>query len=151
MTASDDLPFCVWFFAEERYGENEANRMICDACGDVDKLFCLYRDLVNVREPMPVPEDILDAQDRMLSERISHAGITDADVLPRTSLDSRISLWRGDITTLAADAIVNSDAGSRDISASTMRSTRSRESSCAPNAAASCASRGVLSRQAWRR
>ena len=29
------------------------------------------------------------------------------DVLPRTSLDSRISLWRGDITTLAADAIVN--------------------------------------------
>ena len=43
----------------------------------------------------------------MLSERISHAGIADADVLPRTSLDSRISLWRGDITTLAADAIVN--------------------------------------------
>lgn len=107
MTASDDLTYCVRFFAEERYGENEANRMICDACGDVDKLFCLYRDLVNVREPMPVPEDILDAQDRMLSERISHAGITDADVLPRTSLDSRISLWRGDITTLAADAIVN--------------------------------------------
>ncbi len=107
MTASDDLTYCVRFFAEERYGENEANRMICDACGDVDKLFCLYRDLVNVREPTPVPEDILDAQDRMLSERISHAGITDADVLPRTSLDSRISLWRGDITTLAADAIVN--------------------------------------------
>lgn len=107
MTASDDLTCCVRFFAEERYGENEANRMICDACGDVDKLFCLYRDLVNVREPMPVPEDILDAQNRMLSERISHAGITDADVLPRTSLDSRISLWRGDITTLAADAIVN--------------------------------------------
>lgn len=107
MTASDDLTCCVRFFAEERYGENEANRMICDACGDVDKLFCLYRDLVNVREPMPVPEDILNAQDRMLSERISHAGIADADVLPRTSLDSRISLWRGDITTLAADAIVN--------------------------------------------
>lgn len=157
MTVSDDLICCVRFFAEERFGENEANRMICDACGDVDKLFCLYRDLVNVREPMPVPEDILDAQDRMLSERISHAGITDADVLPRISLDSRISLWRGDITTLAADAIVNAANSQmlgcwiRDISASTMRSTRSRESSCAPNAAASCASRGVLSRQAWRR
>ena len=40
MTASDDLTCCVRFFAEERYGENEANRMICDACGDVDKLFC---------------------------------------------------------------------------------------------------------------
>ena len=26
MTASDDLTYCVRFFAEERYGENEAKQ-----------------------------------------------------------------------------------------------------------------------------
>lgn len=107
MTAHDDLTCCVRFFAEERYGSDEAEKMINDACGSADRLFSLYRDLVNMREPMPVPEDILDTQDRMLRERIEKAGITDADALPRVPSDSRMSLWRGDITTLAADAIVN--------------------------------------------
>ncbi len=107
ITANADLIRCVRFFAEERYGKDEAERMICDACGDTDRLFGLYRDLVNVREPMPVPESVLGAQDRMLRDRIAHAGITDADALSRTPSDGRISLWRGDITTLAADAVVN--------------------------------------------
>ena len=107
MTAHDDLGCCVRFFAEERYGKDAAEKMIGDACGDADRLFGLYRDLVNVREPMPVPEGVLDAQDRMLAARIAAAGVTDADALPRTPRDGRMSLWRGDITTLAADAIVN--------------------------------------------
>lgn len=107
MSAHDDIACCVMFFAEERYGRDTAKKTISNARGDEDKLFSLYRDLVNVREPMPVPEDILDAQDRMLRIRIANAGVTDADTLPRTPANSQVSLWRGDITTLAVDAIVN--------------------------------------------
>lgn len=107
MTANNDLVFCVRFFAEERYGEQEAKRLVEDTSENEDALFAMYRDLVNMREPWPVPEEVLAAQDRMLRERIEKAGITDADALPRVPSDSRMSLWRGDITTLAADAIVN--------------------------------------------
>jgi O-acetyl-ADP-ribose deacetylase (regulator of RNase III) len=38
---------------------------------------------------------------------LEEAGITDASSLPRVPLDGHISLWRGNITTLRVDAIVN--------------------------------------------
>jgi O-acetyl-ADP-ribose deacetylase (regulator of RNase III) len=72
-----------------------------------DALFNQFRALVNTREPMPATERFLAVQDRMLRTCIARAGITQASNLPSVSSDSRISLWRGDITTLAADAIVN--------------------------------------------
>ena len=56
---------------------------------------------------MPAADEFLAAQDRMLQARIAEMGIVDARTLPRTPLDGRLSLWRGDITTLAADVIVN--------------------------------------------
>lgn len=43
----------------------------------------------------------------MLKSRIGDAGITDAAGLQRSAADKRIFLWRGDITTLRVDAIVN--------------------------------------------
>lgn len=106
-SARDDLTCCVEFLAEERYGKDAAEKLLIDARGDADRLFNWYRELVNVREPKPVPKDILDAQDRMLRRRIADAGVTEASALPRTPVDERISVWRGDITTLAVDVIVN--------------------------------------------
>ena len=67
----------------------------------------LLRSLMNMREPMPVSEAFLEMQDAYLQEEIAAKGVTDADSLPSTSTNPKLVLWRGDITTLKADAIVN--------------------------------------------
>lgn len=71
------------------------------------QLWLAFRALVNVREPWRADKDLLAAQDELLQGLIEEAGITaveDTDVSP---LDSRLRFWKGDITTLATDAIVN--------------------------------------------
>ena len=75
--------------------------------GDADGQRQLLRSLMNVRPPMPASAAFLEAQDAYLQERTREKGIVDADALPATSLDPRLVLWQGDITTLACDAIVN--------------------------------------------
>jgi O-acetyl-ADP-ribose deacetylase (regulator of RNase III) len=83
-------------------------------------LWSEFRALVNTREPWPADQDFLDEQDLVLRaliegsarvEGVCADGVTQAnDPSVRTSpLDSagRLCLWRGDITRLAADAIVN--------------------------------------------
>lgn len=72
----------------------------------------LLRALMNVRPPAPVADDVLSVQDAYLAGRLAERGGTvDAAKLPVVDpLDptlSRVALWRGDITRLAADAIVN--------------------------------------------
>lgn len=103
----DNLTYCVRWLAEERFGADEAGRLVAQTGGSGDQLFSLYRALVNVREPDPVPAEWLSAQDRMLQARIAAAGVTRADDLPRSAVDPRLTLWRGDITRIEADAIVN--------------------------------------------
>jgi len=102
----DDLRYCTQWLARERLG-GDADKLLSQAGDDDEKLFSLYRALVNVREPNPVPPEWLGAQDRMLQGRIAADGVTDAEALPRTAIDQRISLWRGDITRIRVDAIVN--------------------------------------------
>lgn len=70
-------------------------------------LWLAFRALVNVREPWPVDHDLLAAQDELLQGLIAEAGITAVGATAASPLDPRLRLWRGDITTLAADAIVN--------------------------------------------
>lgn len=67
----------------------------------------LLRSLMNIRAPYPVGKEFLKVQDEYLSEEIVKKGITDSTTLPACPVDSRLVLWRGDITTLKADAIVN--------------------------------------------
>ena len=102
-----DLAYCVSCLAAERFGTEKARETVASLEGDDRALFEAYRALVNVREPMSATDKFFAAQDRMLQERIAEAGIVDVGALPRTSLDGRLSLWRGDITTLAADVVVN--------------------------------------------
>lgn len=101
------------WLAEERLGMAEGAQAVAGAKTEED-LFRLYRDLVNVREPLPVPDSILAAQDYMLQERIARLGITDVVDLPCVPINHapfhhlpKISIWRGDITRLRVDAIVN--------------------------------------------
>ena len=64
----------------------------------------LLRALLNVRPPMPVSAEFLSLQDEYLTERKNERGVTDVKNLAYTD---GISLLKGDITTLNADAIVN--------------------------------------------
>ena len=67
----------------------------------------LLRALMNVRPPMPLSPDFLRAQDALLAAEAAEKGIVDGDALPPVPSDPRLVLWRGDITRLRADAIVN--------------------------------------------
>lgn len=67
----------------------------------------LLRSLMNIRAPRPISEEFLKVQDAYLCGEVRERGITDGDTLPASPVDSRLVLWRGDITTLKADAIVN--------------------------------------------
>lgn len=107
MTRTGDLRFLVRVLLEERaMDESAIEERICD-CANDKALFDLFRALVNTRPPQPASKEFFKVQDRVLQGHIAEAGITDAAQLPRVPLDSRLSLWRGDITTLAVDAIVN--------------------------------------------
>jgi len=65
----------------------------------------LFRSLVNVRPPKKASGEFLTSQDTLLQSFIAEKGITDiTDLQP---IKNNIFLWRGDITTLKVDAIVN--------------------------------------------
>lgn len=65
----------------------------------------LYRALRNIRNPKPISEEYLKAQDEYLQNEIKEKGITDEEDIPMNK--NIISVWQGDITTLKCDVIVN--------------------------------------------
>lgn len=68
-------------------------------------LFQIYRSLVNIRPPQKAPEGFLAIQDAYLQENLKQRGTVsfeDMDGFP-----GQIFLWRGDITQIQCDAIVN--------------------------------------------
>lgn len=67
----------------------------------------LLRSLMNVRMPKPVSEEFLKIQDEYLTQRNIERKITNVDDLQPVASDSRLHIWKGDITTLKCDAIVN--------------------------------------------
>ena len=67
----------------------------------------LLRGLMNVRPPMTLSEEFLQRQDALLGAERAARDTVEADALPGTRLDSRLSVWQGDIVRLRADAIVN--------------------------------------------
>lgn len=74
---------------------------------DADSQRRLLRSLMNVRPPMPLKREFLEAQDQLLSSERAEKGVVDGDALPTSAGHPQISLWRGDITRLQVDAIVN--------------------------------------------
>lgn len=65
----------------------------------------LLRSLMNVRMPKALDEETLSVQDAYLRERIRESGIACLSDIP--VIRDGLSIWQGDITRLAADAIVN--------------------------------------------
>lgn len=74
---------------------------------DTEEQKRLLRSLMNIRSPRPIGKDFLKVQDEYLSAEVGEKGITDSDALPASPVNHKLILWRGDITTLKADAIVN--------------------------------------------
>lgn len=65
----------------------------------------LLRSLFNIRMPLPVTDEFLMVQDAYLQEETRQKGITTlSDLKP---VQKGLYLWRGDITTLQCDGIVN--------------------------------------------
>ena len=65
----------------------------------------LLRSLMNIRMPGLMEPEILQVQNEYLQERAKEKGIVRPGDIPVT--DGVISIWQGDITCLAVDAIVN--------------------------------------------
>ena len=63
-----------------------------------------FRALCNVRPPMPVSAEFLSLQNEYLTAKKNERGITDVNDFSYTD---GIALFKGDITTLNADVIVN--------------------------------------------
>ena len=72
-----------------------------------DELWAAFRALVNTRPPVPADPAWLAMQDELLRGVIAEAGIATIDDATPSPSDPRLRLWRGDITTLATDAVVN--------------------------------------------
>ena len=65
----------------------------------------LLRSLMNIRMPKKLPDEVLAVQDEYLTERNDEKGIVQLTEVP--VIQDGLSLWQGDITRLAVDAIVN--------------------------------------------
>ena len=65
----------------------------------------ILRSLMNIRMPRKMNDFILKVQDEYLRERIRENGIVTLSEIP--VIRNGMSIWQGDITRLAVDAIVN--------------------------------------------
>ncbi len=74
---------------------------------DRDELWDEFRAYVNTRQPTPATQEFLSLQDALLTSEIARKGIMRVEDTEPSPTDGRLRLWQGDITCLAADAIVN--------------------------------------------
>ncbi len=65
----------------------------------------ILRSLMNIRMPKAVLDDVLAVQDEYLTARAKEKGVVRLSDIP--VIKDRLSIWQGDITRLAVDAIVN--------------------------------------------
>lgn len=65
----------------------------------------ILRSLMNIRMPKKMPVAVMSVQDEYLRERVLDKGVVNLSEIP--AIRDGISIWQGDITRLAVDAIVN--------------------------------------------
>lgn len=72
---------------------------------DINEQKNLLRALFNIRMPQEIGENFLKIQDEYLQEELENKGIIELKNIKE--IEKNIYLWRGDITTLRIDAIIN--------------------------------------------
>ena len=95
----------LWLI-EKLKNENPVYRKV-PVPDDESKQKDLLRALMNVRDAKPIGSEFREVQDAYLKREALLRGIVSVDSLEPCALDDRLYLWQGDITRLAADAIVN--------------------------------------------
>lgn len=98
----------------EQFKEDSVQYRDLKTPADTDGKRQILRSLMNIRMQGFLPPSVLAVQDEYLQERIHENGIVTLSQIPtlaeqgsRHPFADRISIWQGDITRLAADAIVN--------------------------------------------
>ena len=109
MTQEERLNYLVEEFKEDsvRYRDLETPE-------DTEGKKRILRSLMNIRMPRRMDAGVIEVQDDYLKERIRKSGIVTLSVIPaianqgsRHPFAEKLSVWQGDITRLAVDAIVN--------------------------------------------
>ena len=100
MTQDQQLSFLVEAFKAD---SDEYKGLVTPK--DTDGKRRVLRSLMNIRMPGTMPENVLRVQDDYLQGRAREKGIVTPDDIP--VLRDGLSIWQGDITRLAVDAIVN--------------------------------------------
>lgn len=67
----------------------------------------LFRALMNIRSPGTISKKFIEIQNNFLSEEAKVKGIVELSAIAEYPNLKKISLWKGDITTLKVDGIVN--------------------------------------------
>lgn len=111
ITREERVESLVHFLMQEREGYKAVMEPV-----DYEGKRRLLRSLMNVRWPGEATEEFIKQQDELLAQELKEKGIVSIreipvirDVWPCNGVRNweRISLWRGDITRIEADAIVN--------------------------------------------
>ena len=109
MTQNERLDLLV-----EEFKEDSVQYKNLETPGDTEGKKRILRSLMNIRMPKMMPTSVLQVQDEYLQGRIRENGIVFLNEIPtiaengsRHALADKLSIWQGDITRLAVDAIVN--------------------------------------------
>ena len=100
MTQNERLDYLV-----EEFKADSAQYRDLQTPDDTEGKRRVLRSLMNIRMPRKMDEAILAVQDEYLQERVRENGIVELADIP--VIRGRMSIWQGDITRLAVDAIVN--------------------------------------------
>ena len=109
MTQNERLDLLV-----EEFKEDSVQYRNLETPGDTEGKKRILRSLMNIRMPKMMSASVLRVQDEYLQGRIRENGIVSLNEIPtiaengsRHALADKLSIWQGDITRLAVDAIVN--------------------------------------------
>lgn len=109
MTQNERLNLLV-----EEFKEDSVQYRNLETPGDTEGKKRILRSLMNIRMPKMISASVLRVQDEYLQGRIRENGIVSLSEIPtiaengsRHALADKLSIWQGDITRLAVDAIVN--------------------------------------------
>ncbi len=98
----------------ERFKEDSGEYRNLKTPADTEGKKRILRSLMNIRMPKKMAHSVIAVQDDYLKERNRENGIVSADDIPTVAdqgsshaFADKLSIWQGDITRLAADAIVN--------------------------------------------
>ena len=109
MTQNERLDLLV-----EEFKEDSVQYRNLETPGDTEGKKRILRSLMNIRMPKMMSASVLQVQDEYLQGRIRENGIVTLNEIPtiadqgsRHEFADKLSIWQGDITRLAVDAIVN--------------------------------------------